>query len=237
MNKYVRLLSLITVFTVGLFVASCSKDKDDHQPIPAALFTMINGYSGAKAVIYYADGNILQNPNFPLLYKSQSKVGLFPGSRKITITSRDGNLIDSTIVVKDSTIYSSFLYGSKLKPAQAITTDRVNKEIKKTESGLRFFNFYEGSDQVTLHIGDQAAPAAWTDRAKETQQSVTAHESFIAQKSGTFTVVAKNKAGKTLASRENIKLAENHYYSFILIGDPAQDSQSVYLGLVEQHAN
>ncbi len=237
MKKYLRLLSLITVVTAGIFVTSCSKDKDDHQPVPAALFTMVNGYSGAKAVLYYADRNILQNPNFPLLYKSQSKVHLYPGSRKITITAGEGNLIDSTIVVKDSTIYSSFLYGSKLKPVQAITTDRVNKEIKKTESGLRFFNFSEGSDQVTLHIGDQAAPAAWTDRAKETQQSVTANEGFIAQKSGTFTVVAKNKAGKTLATREQIKLAENHYYSFILVGDPAQDSQSVYLGLVAQHAN
>ena len=145
--------------------------------------------------------------------------------------------MDTTITIKDSTIYTSFVYGSKSKPVQVITTDRINKDIKDTESGVRFFNLAEGTDQVTLQIGDQASPTEWSNRGKETQSSATAHQGFIAQKSGTYTIVAKDKAGKTIASRKDVKLAENYYYSLILIGKANDQKTPLYIGLVAQAAN
>ncbi|ULT23995.1 hypothetical protein KUH03_33580 [Sphingobacterium sp. E70] len=52
-------------------------------------------------------------------------------------------MVDTTVTIKDSTIYTSFVYGNKTKAVQVITTDKVNKDIKNTESGVRFFNFAE----------------------------------------------------------------------------------------------
>lgn len=235
--KNYRLFNFIAIIATTFFLSSCLKDNDD-QRIPGALFTMVNGYNDANAVVYYADGGSLQNPYYPLEFKSYAQVGLFTGARKIAISAEYNEvLLDTTVTVKDSTIYTSFVYGTKTKPVQVITTDRINKDIKESESGLRFFNFAEGTDQVTLKIADQPSPEEWKDRAQETQNSATAHEGFIAQKSGTYTVTAKDKAGKTIASRSGIKLAEGYYYSLILIGKPNDEKRPLYLGLVAQAAN
>lgn len=236
--KNYRLFNFIAIALATFLLSSCLKDNDD-QRIPAAFFTMVNGYSDANAVVYYADGGPLQNLNYPLEFKSYTPiVGLFTGARKIAVSAEYNTvLVDTTVTIKDSTIYTSFIYGNKSKPVQVITTDKINKEIKNTESGLRFFNFAEGTDQVTLQIASQTSPTEWTNRAKETQNSATAHQGFIAQKSGTYTVIAKDKAGKTIATRKDIKLAENYYYSLILIGKATDEKNPLYLGLVAQAAN
>ena len=235
--KNYRLFNFIAIAVATFFLSSCLKDNE-NQRIPGALFTMVNGYTDANAVVYSADGGPLQSPYYPLDFKSYSQVGLFTGARNIKISSEyNSALVDTTVTIKDSTIYTSFVYGNKAKPMQVITTDKINKEIKNTESGVRFFNFAEGTDQVTLQIGTQASPTEWTNRAKETQNSATAHQGFIAQKSGTYTVIAKDKAGKTIATRKDIKLAENYYYSLILIGKANDEKKPLYLGLVAQAAN
>ena len=235
--KNYRLFNFIAIALAALFLTSCLKDNDD-QPIPGALFTMVNGYSDANAVIYYADGGSLQNPSYPLGFKSYTQIGLFTGARKIAVSAEYNKILtDTTITVKDSTIYTSFLFGSKSKPVQVVTTDRINKDIKNTESGLRFFNFAEGTDLVSLKIGDLTSPTEWTNRAKETQNSASAHQGFIAQKSGTFTVTARDKAGKTIATRSDIKLVEGYYYSLILIGKANDENKPLYIGLVAQSEN
>jgi len=236
--KNYRLFNFISIVLATFLLSSCLKDNDD-QKIPMALFTMVNGYSDANAVVYYADGGALQNPNYPMEFKSYRPiVGLFTGARKIAVSSEYNSILtDTTITVKDSTIYTSFLFGTKSKPVQIITTDRINKEIKNTESGLRFFNLAEGTDQVTLQIGSETSPSEWTNRAKETQNSANAHQGFIAQKSGTFTVTARDRAGKTIATRSEIKLAEGYYYSLILIGKANDQNKPLYIGLVAQAAN
>ncbi|WP_333802506.1 DUF4397 domain-containing protein, partial [Sphingobacterium multivorum] len=169
--KNYRLFNFIAIALAAFFLTSCLKDNDD-QPIPAALLTMVNGYTDANAVIYFADGGPLQNPNYPLGFKSYAQIGLFTGARRIAVSAEyNTKLTDTTVTIKDSTIYTSFLFGTKAKPVQVITTDRINKDIKNTESGLRFFNLAEGTDLVTLKIGDQASPSEWTNRAQETQNS------------------------------------------------------------------
>lgn len=235
--KNYRLFNFIAIALAAFFLTSCLKDNDD-QPIPAALLTMVNGYTDANAVIYFADGGSLQNPNYPLGFKSYAQIGLFTGARKITVSAEyNTKLTDTTVTIKDSTIYTSFLFGTKSKPVQVITTDRINKDIKNTESGLRFFNLAEGTDLVSLKIGDQASPSEWTNRAQETQNSASAHQGFIAQKSGTFTVTARDKSGKTIATRSDIKLVEGYYYSLILIGKANDEKKPLYIGLVAQAAN
>jgi len=235
--KNYRLFNFIAIALAAFFLTSCLKDNDD-QPIPAALLTMVNGYTDANAVIYFADGGPLQNPNYPLGFKSYAQIGLFTGARRIAVSAEyNTKLTDTTVTIKDSTIYTSFLFGTKAKPVQVITTDRINKDIKNTESGLRFFNLAEGTDLVTLKIGDQTSPSEWTNRAQETQNSASAHQGFIAQKSGTFTVTARDKAGKTIATRSDIKLVEGYYYSLILIGKANDEKKPLYIGLVAQAAN
>jgi hypothetical protein len=235
--KNYRLFNFIAIALAALFLTSCLKDNDD-QPIPAALLTMVNGYTDANAVIYFADGGPLQNPNYPLGFKSYAQIGLFTGARRIAVSAEyNTKLTDTTVTIKDSTIYTSFLFGTKSKPVQVITTDRINKDIKNTESGLRFFNLAEGTDLVSLKIGDQTSPSEWTNRAQETQNSASAHQGFIAQKSGTFTVTARDKAGKTIATRSDIKLVAGYYYSLILIGKANDEKKPLYIGLVAQAAN
>lgn len=236
--KNYRLFNFIAIAVATFLLSSCLKDDDNDQYIPTGVFTMVNGYSDANAVIYYADGGYIQQPYYPLNFKSYNQVFLFTGTRRISISSEYNNvLLDTTITIKDSTLYTSFMYGNKAKPAQVITTDRVNKDIKNTESGVRFFNLAEGTDQVTLQIGDQASPAEWSNRSKETQTSATAHQGFIAQKSGTYTLTVKDKTGKSIATRKDVKLMENHYYTLILIGKANDQKTPLYIGVVSPGAN
>jgi len=208
--KNYRLFNFIAIALAAFFLTSCLKDNDD-QPIPAALLTMVNGYTDANAVIYFADGGPLQNPNYPLGFKSYAQIGLFTGARRIAVSAEyNTKLTDTTVTIKDSTIYTSFLFGTKAKPVQVITTDRINKDIKNTESGLRFFNLAEGTDLVTLKIGDQASPSEWTNRAQETQNSASAHQGFIAQKSGTFTVIKPEKLSQHVATLNWLKVIIIH---------------------------
>ena len=109
--KNYRLFNFISIVLATFLLSSCLKDNDD-QKIPMALFTMVNGYSDANAVVYYADGGALQNPNYPMEFKSYRPiVGLFTGARKIAVSSEYNSILtDTTITVKDSTIYTSFLF-------------------------------------------------------------------------------------------------------------------------------
>ena len=69
--KNYRLFNFIAIAVATFLLSSCLKDNDD-QRIPRAIFTMVNGYADANAVIYYADGGSLQNPYYPLDFKSYS---------------------------------------------------------------------------------------------------------------------------------------------------------------------
>lgn len=235
MKKY-TIQSLLLFVCSTLLLTSCLKDDDDYTPIPAAGFTMINAYSDASAIRYAADDRTLQNPYYPLEYKNYGMVALYTGSRKITVYSSTTVLTDTTFTAKDSTYYSSFVYGTATAPKHIITTDRVLEGLDNTKSAVRFLQLANLNGTASLQIGEQA-PESFKDRSLETQLSADAHQTFIPVNSGKFKIVAKNSAGDVIATREDIQLKEKYYYSFILIGKPNDTERPLYIGVVAQAAN
>src|SRR5690606_32495484 len=84
-------------------------------------------------LVYRLDGNVIGNPQtgVPMVLEYQIVSGaqlLYPGNRKLTITSYDDNqkvLIDTTLTIKVDSGYTSFVYGTDEEPTFAMTQDKV----------------------------------------------------------------------------------------------------------------
>ncbi len=228
----------VLVICVGL--AGCSKDSAPNpDPIPAGGFTMINGFWDADALIYYADRRAIQNSYFPLYYRTSDFVNLFAGSRSIQVTDiySPVTLIDTSFAVTDSTYYSSFIFGSRATPRHFITVD-LESSVQRTtanSSGVRFFNLADTDKMVSLQIGDDPVKDEFTDRVTDDQASATDHQGFLVQTSGTYTLKAIDENDQVLATRENIILEANSYYTIILIGKEGDANTPLYIGVLKQY--
>ncbi|ULT23996.1 hypothetical protein KUH03_33585 [Sphingobacterium sp. E70] len=76
--KNYRLFNFIAIAVATFFLSSCLKDNDD-QRIPGALFTMVNGYTDANAVVYYADGDPYKVHIIPWILKAIAKLAYLRG--------------------------------------------------------------------------------------------------------------------------------------------------------------
>ncbi|EFK56625.1 DUF4397 domain-containing protein [Sphingobacterium spiritivorum] len=241
MKKHTFYLMICFVLS-SFLLSSCLKDDDNNYiDIPAGGLTMINGFSDAQGIVYYADQRAVQNPYFPLMYKGYDWVGLFTGNRNIIVkgTQDPKTLVDTTFAVKDSVYYSSFTFGNKDKAKHFITEDKKMSITSGTEkqTGLRFFNLADMPGKVSLQIGDAALNDKFKDRATETQTTATANQIFLPQASGTFKLSVKDESGTVLVSRDGIKLDPDNYYSIILVGKKDNTNTPLYIGVVKQAVN
>ncbi|HLT88569.1 MAG TPA: DUF4397 domain-containing protein [Sphingobacterium sp.] len=232
-------LLLITIFTFS----SCLKDNDDGpwNDQVAGVMYFVNAYPDATSgLVYRLDGNVIGNPQtgVPMVLEYQIVSGaqlLYPGNRKLTITSYDDNqkvLIDTTLTIKVDSGYTSFVYGTDEEPTFAMTQDKVIENLSQNESGIRFLNLAHGVSGTNLLIEGEDEPL-YSNRPIETGASVVQHQTFQAQTSGTYTFKITDANGNELAIREGRELRRGYYYTIILTGKAGDEDTPLYIGVVE----
>ena len=216
-----RIFKLIFTLTLGsLIISSCLKDDFlNSDRVPQAGFTMINVYPGTDFIIHKADNNYIQTMNNPLQFKGINFVSLYPGNRKIqTIDKANTSLIDSTYSIKDSVLYTSFVYSKpNAKAAQHLIEDKLLDNLA-SNSAFRFLNLAYNQPIVNLYIDD----AKVIENRVYDGNLVADHYKFVSTASGLKKITVKNQANETLAERQ-VNLTNSMHYSIILVKLTAED--------------
>lgn len=229
-------LFFIALLSVSV-LSGCLKDNDDINNIPRATLTMVNAYTASPYIMHMADNNYLQSPYNPLQYNTfgMPPSYLYTGNRKIkTISSDSKTLVDTVYTFKDSSYYTSFVYGTLEKPKQIIAEDREVENLN-TKSALRFFHLANNTTKVNVYLNSKDTPI-YQDRAIEdvlTGESLT-HTTFVAQNSGQTNIIITDENNNTLVER-SVDLAAGRYYSIILTGDKNSTKTPLYIGVVKQY--
>lgn len=230
--KKINVQLFLTVLFSVIFLSSCLKDNDNMGYYPQAAFTMVNAYSPTNAVIYQADQNAIQSPMNPLVFKSYTFAYLFPGNRRIqTIASDSKTIVDTLYSFKDSTYYTSFVYGTIEKPRHLISTDKLLSNLE-TKAAIRFLHLANNIGKVDVFVGDEQTPR-FDDR--NFSESLKSEETtFTQQNSGKQKIIVKDELGNKVLERE-FDFAAGLHYSLILIGDKENANAPLYIGVVKQY--
>ena len=230
--KKINVKLFFTAILGVLCLSSCLKDNDQVGYYPQAVFTMVNAYSPTQAVIYRADQNAIQSPLNPLTFKSYTFSYLFPGNRRIqTIASDSKTIVDTLYTFKDSTYYTSFVYGSESTPKHLIATDKLLGSLDN-KSALRFLHLANNIGKVDIYIGDEETarfPAKDPSSVQPSDDLV-----FTAHNSGKQKIIVKDEHHTKILERE-FDFAPGIHYSIILIGDKLNDQAPLYIGVVKQY--
>lgn len=213
MNMHTIKLFIFAI-TSTLLMTSCLKDDLNSPNVPQAGFTMINVHTGSNYIIHKADNNFIQTMNNPLLFKGINFVYLYPGNRKIqTINASNTVLIDSTYAIKDSLLYTSFVFTkADNKIGQHIAVDTLLTNLN-TNSALRFLNLAYDKINVDLYVGDTKIIE---ERSYDGNTLVLNNYKFTTQSSGAKKITVKNNANETLAEKD-VNMVGGMHYSFVLI--------------------
>ncbi len=230
MRKFSVRLLLCSV--VGLLVFnSCLKDDDNYTPIPNGFMLYVNAFPEEDALFYFIDGRSISNNIAPITYKSYTATRLFTGSRKLEVRPANSSktIIDSTLVIKDATAYTSFVYGTKELPQFALAEDKAIPNLGD-KFGLRYYNFANGVEETNLFLSDDTE-ASFSKRALETGESVVLNQAFVAKETKKSTLIVKDNAGKELVKRD-FTFQKGQYYTVILTGVKDNATTPLYIGVV-----
>lgn len=231
----------IKLFFVALlsvsFLSGCLKDNDDINNIPRSVLTLVNAYSPAPYITQMADNNYLTTGYNPLEYNTYSAIpqSLFTGNRKIkTLSPNNQILIDTVYTFRDSTYYTSFVYGTAELPKQIISEDKSVEQLND-KSALRFFHLANNTGKVNVYLNTKET-AIYS--AREIEDALIGenleHAKFVAQANGKTNIIITDAENNTLIER-TVDLAAGRYYSIILTGDINSIEKPLYLGVVAQY--
>jgi hypothetical protein len=219
MNTHIIKLLFLAVAST-LMMTSCLKDDLNSPNVPQAGFTMINVHTASSHIIHKADNNFIQTMNNPLVFKGINFVYLYPGNRKIqTIDASNEILIDSTYAIKDSILYTSFVFTkADNKIGQHVVQDTLLNNLA-TNSAFRFLNLANDNIDVDLYINDTKVI---DDSSYDGNTLVRNHYKFLTQSSGAKKIIIKNNANDILAEKD-VNMVAGMHYSFVLIKDTAEN--------------
>ncbi|GGH27008.1 DUF4397 domain-containing protein [Sphingobacterium alkalisoli] len=231
-----KLLNFKLLFTIVLgtiIMSSCLKDKD-YEPVPHAVFTMVNGYTEDTKLAYYADNNRIPLPFGFLQYQEMERYrNLFVGNRRIRIVDESQKtIIDTNYTFKDSTSYTSFVFGNDEATEHIITEDQSVEDLGD-ETAVRFLHLSTIADEVSVYIGSDSEPV-FAGRTTESASSPEENHLFVANTSGKQNIVVKNTDGTTIIERE-YDFKPGRYLSIILVGERDNTETPLYLGIAEQY--
>lgn len=235
-----KVLSYLSVFMLSLFLLGCSSD-DNYTDVSNVVggYTMVNAYESEGAVVFAADGRPIQNPYYPLAYQMVGYVNLWEGSRLLTVHGARSNkmLANKTKKIENKQFYTSFIGGNEKKVVNFITEDRVAKATPLNDakqSGVRFFNLSSDEVIATVEFNEKPLIKEFKERPQDSEATVQNTQEFKALESNMYKVTIKDKDGKELVTKDNVKLEASRFYSIILIGSKDNSEKPYYIGLVNQ---
>lgn len=222
----------------SLLLSSCLKNNDGPTPtFRYGGMIYINAYPDAFSTYFRIDEKSIQFPGNDkgIPYKSIGPlIHPFPGSHRFEVFSANhGNntlIIDTSITIRDSTYYSSIIFGDKVNPKYLLATDVPLADLNNG-SAVRFFNLANELEDASLFFDDKAI-TAFGNRPQASDSTLIENQKFQALSSGGVTITAKDKEGNEFAKRENFQFQKDRYYTIILIGTKSNTDTPYYLGVV-----
>lgn len=235
MKTILKLLAIPFLFTI-LITTSCLKDDESAPYVPKAALRMINAYSNAEAIVFSTDNNYLTPLGNPLRYNeyTTSLALIYPGNRRIKVYSNDNALVsDTTINLKDSTYYSSFVFGNTPKAKNLITTD-ISIPNLDGNSAIRFLHLATNIGNVNVKFSTNTNNI-YENRSPEVLATAPtpANEIFKKENPGKRKITITDMNNNILVEREYDFLS-SRYYTIILTGDKNSSSKPLYLGIIQQ---
>lgn len=236
MKKLSATKLIVYLFGIVLIGSLGSCMKDDNRDYPQSALTMVNGYVSANGVIYTSDNNVIQYGYNPLKYQGYEHFyNIFPGSRRIRIyTDNNQQLVDENYTFKDSTYYTSFIYGWQDDVQHLISEDKLLANLGE-QTGIRFLHLSPSEDNVNVYLNDKEN-LLFGDRIYEgeNEEEENEHILFTPQTSGKQTIIITDEEDETLVERE-YTFEKGRHYSIILIGDSNSMARPLYIGVVPQY--
>ncbi len=226
-------IQLLSCLFLGIItLSSCLKGDDDYVRPPAGYMTFINAFPESAGLHFQLDSRMLNNGYRPLPFREYTVAALYAGNRNIRVFPAEENrtLIDSTITVRDSVAYSSFVYGTKTAPKFAMTQDRSLENLGNRVA-FRFLNLANGVSNVNVFIGNEST-ASFANRPVETGATAVSNQTFMAKETSNASITVTNASGTTIASRESYSFKQGFYYTLILIGTKDNSTTPLYVGVI-----
>lgn len=208
--------NILVLFLAGILsLTSCL--KDDTDPTPLSIVSIGNVLLSESGVYYQDGGKTITNSNGA--YKGMTLFYSIAGNKNFKVFERTSNktLIDTNLNFVDTLNYVSFVYGTTEK---AHFIRGINKGLENlgSKSGVRYFHIANGVEKSNLFIGEQTINE-FLNKVVETNETMKVSQKFIAANPGTVTIVAKDKDGNTIATKDNVNLREGYYHDILLIGE------------------
>lgn len=238
-----RVFNFLPILFLSLFLFSCSSD-DNYVDVSNQVggFTMVNAFEGDDAIIYAADGRAIQNPYYPLPYRSIGYINLWSGNRIIDVHGfREPKVLATKIQkVVPQQFYTSFMGGGAGKPIHFITEDvrnKVNPLNETKQSGIRFFNLSSDDVVATVEFNDKVLVKDLENRVQDNETTAVNTQRFNTIDSNTYTISIKDKDSKVLVTRSEVVLKPSQFYTIMLTGSKDNTKKPYYIGVVNQLVN
>lgn len=228
----------MTVLVGGLTFSACN-DDDDYGRMPTAYVNFVNAYAGADALGIKLDNNsvdrgasLAYGKFIPYLY-GQAYLGTRRFSAGIPNTSTP--IVDSTLTLRDSMFYTSFVYGYQDTVSSILVEDKNPADYDSSRPYIRFFNLSENTPSVKVNLIQNGTPTTvFNDRPVDEQSSATANAGFVATTEGSYTIQVTDMNGTQLALRdEAATLSAGRLYTIITRGINGDSQKPLVIGIFE----
>ncbi|WP_341842919.1 DUF4397 domain-containing protein [Chitinophaga caseinilytica] len=213
--------NLLTLCTVLFLFASCSRNKDDDNPLPVAAAMVYQASARTTSADMYLEPNKLNNSAMPY----GSTVGYFdaiPGNRMFRV-NRNGTgetLLRENIQFGVNRRYSIFFADQSTSFVKFVVED----DFPNAQAGkafIRFFHLANGLAAVDVNylVGSAYQPI-FPNRPFETQATAENYDNFIPIDAGSHSFqVRLSPGGVVQLTQANVQLAEGKAYTLFISGD------------------
>ncbi|MEH6304841.1 DUF4397 domain-containing protein [Olivibacter sp. CPCC 100613] len=230
---------LMMVLVGGLAFSACSNDDDDYVRMPTAYVNFVNAYAGADALGIKLDNNSVDR-GYSLKYGDYIPYDYgraYPGTRRFSagIPNTTTAIVDSTINLRDSATYTSFVYGYQDTVSSILVEDKDAANFDASKAYIRFFNLSENTPAVKVNLIQNNTPTAvFNDRPIDNQTSAATNAGFIATNEGSYTIQVTDMNGTQLAIRnEAAALNAGRYYTILTRGINGNAQKPIVVGIFQ----
>ena len=233
MNLKKNLILLMMVIIGGFTFSACNDNDDDYTYYPYAAVQFVNAYTGSDVLGISIGGNPVRMEYGKYLQYSPIAIGSYNLTAGLPNTSSP--IVDSTITLKDSTSYTSVIYGTEGKATSILVEDKQPSDYDQGKSYIRFFNVADATGPLNVKLISNAEPlSVFSDRPLDNQSSATQNQDFKPVSTGIYTIQFTDASGNTLAEREEtVELKAGGYYTIIARGVKDDTETPLKVGFID----